>query len=282
MYFYQSSLFLDMGVCFRLQNRNPTVKAVVQQRNAIVEFLVLIWVGVLVKSGRHHLIILVQKYTTCIPDFHWLPGMLPPHKGNNVDWLPKNPGWSLHLWHMSSEMQIRSFQKAIWQMPSVASQLLWPCTRSGSISQNCNRGRKLFQSRRSLRNPHYKINMWSKIGSSSSHCRNKALAWCLLCTCYQRWCFLMRCLFFIALWTWGRINFTFNATFHFFSIFACKLGKHGILSFYKCIRVFSGLCFPWQWKIAKHNNKVEKQENSGDQDRGPTRPVTPERWNWNK
>lgn len=45
MYFYQISLFLDMGVCFRLQNRNPTVKAVVQQRNAIVEFLVLNWVG---------------------------------------------------------------------------------------------------------------------------------------------------------------------------------------------------------------------------------------------
>ena len=45
MYFYQISLFLDMGVCFRLQNWNPTVKAVVQQRNAIVEFLVLIWVG---------------------------------------------------------------------------------------------------------------------------------------------------------------------------------------------------------------------------------------------
>lgn len=45
MYFYQMSLFLGMGFCFRLQNRNPTVKAVVQQRNAIVEFLVLIWVG---------------------------------------------------------------------------------------------------------------------------------------------------------------------------------------------------------------------------------------------
>lgn len=41
-------------------------------------------------------------------------------------------------------------------------------------------------------------------------------------------------------------NFTFNATFHFFWIFACKLGKHGILSFYKCFGMFSGLCFPWQ------------------------------------
>lgn len=206
--------------------------------------------------------------------------MLPPHKGNNVDWLAK-----IHVDLSTSDTCQVNCKFGHSERLSGKCQQLHPnyCGRAPGLARSA----KTVTGGGSCSNP--EDHCATPITKSTCGARLEVPLPIAETRPWHGVCFAHAInagafwwdVFFHSPLNMGK-NFTFNATFHFFSIFACKLGMHGILSFYKCIGMFSGLCFPWQWKIAKHNNKVEKQENPGDQDRGPTRPVTPKRWNWNK
>lgn len=162
--------------------------------------------------------------------------MLPPHKGNNVDWLAK-----IHVDLSTSDTCQVNCKFGHSERLSGKCQQLHPnyCGRAPGLARSA----KTVTGGGSCSNP--EDHCATPITKSTCGARLEVPLPIAETRPWHGVCFAHAInagafwwdVFFHSPLNMGK-NFTFNATFHFFSIFACKLGMHGILSFYKCIGMF--------------------------------------------